>query len=72
MLANQANREDQANKYVVHFNNHGELMRHYTIAPTPAKAKANAAYTFSLILGINVGLTRAKMKGRCDIVQLNG
>ena len=37
--------------YVVRFNNHGEVLRHYTMAPSEAKAKTNAAYEFAKILG---------------------
>jgi hypothetical protein len=60
------------NKYVVHFNNRGEVLRHYTMAPTPAKAKANAAYEFSKLLGVSVGLMMSRMKNHIDVVQLNG
>ena len=59
-------------KFVVHFNNHGEVLRHYTFAPTAARAKTNAAHEFSKLLGMSVGLVMAKMKGRSDVVQLNG
>ena len=70
--ATKPNQTQQANKYVVHFNNHGEVLHHYTIAPTPAKAKTNAAHSFSQILGVSVGLMLTKMKGHSDVVQLNG
>ena len=68
----QANPSPNTNKYVVHFNNHGEVLHHYTIAPTPAKAKTNAAYEFSKLLGVSVGLMMSRMKNRIDVVQLNG
>jgi hypothetical protein len=64
--------KDQTNKYVVHFNNRGEVLRHYTMAPTPAKAKANAAYAFAQLLNISVGVTMSRMKNHIDVVQLNG
>jgi hypothetical protein len=59
-------------KFVVHYNNHGEVLRHYTIAPSAAKAKSNAAHAFSQLLGVSVGLMMTKMRGRSDVVQLNG
>lgn len=62
----------EGNKFVVHYNNHGEVLRHYTVAPTAAKAKANAAYEFSRLLGLSVGIVVSRMKGRSDVVQLNG
>lgn len=75
MLATTKPTKDQTqntNKYVVHFNNHGEMLHHYTMAPTPAKAKTNAAYEFSKLLGVSVGMMMSKMKNRIDVVQLNG
>lgn len=60
------------NKFLVKFNNHGEVLRHYTFAPTPAKAKANAAHEFSKLLGVSVGLMMARMHKHSDVVQLDG
>lgn len=64
--------DEKMGKFVVHYNNHGEVLRHYTVAPTPAKAKANAAYEFANILGLSVGIVTHRMKKCSDVVQLNG
>lgn len=72
MLDGNQTDSKNTNKFVVHYNNHGEVLRHYTIAPTPAKAKSNAAYEFSRLLGVSVGLMMAKMRKHSDVVQLNG
>lgn len=58
--------------YVVRFNNHGEVLRHYTMAPSEAKAKTNAAYEFAKLLGISVRAVMVRMRGRSDVRRLNG
>lgn len=58
--------------YVVRFNNHGEVLRHYTMAPNEAKAKSNAAHEFAKILGISVRTVMVRMRGRSDVTQFRG
>ena len=58
--------------YVVRFNNHGEVLRHYTMAPSEAKAKTNAAYEFAKVLGISIRSVTVRMRGHSDVRQLNG
>lgn len=65
-------KDEKMGKFVVHFNNRGEVLSHYTIAPTAAKAKTNAAYEFSRLLGVSVGIVASRMKGCSDVVQLSG
>lgn len=55
--------------YVVRFNNHGEVLRHYTMAPSEAKAKSNAAHEFAKLLGISVQTVMVRMRGRSDVTQ---
>lgn len=50
------------NQYVVHFNNHGEILRHYTWASTHKQAMAHAAHQISRLLGVTPGAVMGKMK----------
>lgn len=50
------------NQYVVHFNNHGEILRHYTWARTHRQAMNHAAHQLSIILGITPAAVANRMK----------
>ena len=58
--------------FVVRFNNHGEVLKHYTHAPSEAKAKTNAAYAFAKLLGVNLRTVIVRMRDHSDVLRLNG
>ena len=60
MQAEEPNKK--LNQYVVHFNNHGEILRHYTSASTHKQAMMHAAHQISRLLGVNPGAIASRMK----------
>jgi hypothetical protein len=59
-------------RFVVRFNNHGEVLSHYTVAPSEAKAKTNAAYAFAKLLGVSLRTVTVRMRGHSDVIQVYG
>lgn len=61
------------NQYVVHFNNHGEILRHYTSASTHKQAMMHAAHQISRLLGVNPGTIASRMKrpNNVSVVELS-
>ena len=50
------------NKFMVRFNNYGEVLTVYTYASSPAQAKMFAAKRFSPMMGRSVSAVIARMK----------
>ena len=63
MQAEEPNKnQTKLNQYVVHFNNHGEILRHYTSASTHKQAMMHAAHQIGRLLNITPGAVASRMK----------
>lgn len=58
-------------QYVVHFNNHGEILRHYTWASTHKQAMAHAAHQISRLLGVSPASIANQMKRPNSVSVIN-